>query len=272
MGFFSLTLMSILMCAFLPPSSQDPNDQSCLTNLFQSMHVPDHNLVNWTEPNLANPCSGFMSNLTGATCNNGRIYKLSLSNLSLYGSISPYISNCTSLQSLDLSNNALTGPIPTEFQYLINLAILDLSSNHLSGTIPPSLTMCMFLNIIDLHNNSLTGPIPPQLGSLVRLSVFDVSDNKLSGVIPTSLVDRPGNLPGFNATSYSGNEDLYGYPLGPMKSRSGLPVLLIVGIGLGSGLISLVLSFVVTCVWLKVTDQKLAAEHQGKINELMPEY
>ncbi|KAK1410337.1 hypothetical protein QVD17_36872 [Tagetes erecta] len=267
----SFTPMLILIFTFFPPSSPDPNDQSCLSNLFQSIQDPNHNLINWTKPNFANPCSGFLSYLTGATCNNGRIYKLSLPNFSLHGSISPYISNCTNLQSLDLSNNSLTGSIPNELQYLVNLAVLKLSSNRLSGVIPPSLAMCAYLNVIDLHDNVLTGPIPAQLGSLVRLSVFDVSNNKLSGPIPGSLGNRTGNLPRFNASGYLGNKDLYGYPLGPMKSK-GLSVVAIVGIGLGSGLLSLMLSFTVVCVWLRVTDQKMVAEQEGKITQLMPEY
>ncbi|XP_076905644.1 receptor-like protein 44 [Bidens hawaiensis] len=271
MEFSTLTLMSILIFTFFPPSSQDPNDQSCLSKLYQSIRDPHHNLMNWTEPNFANPCSGFLSNLIGATCNNGRIYKLSLPNLSLQGSISPYISNCTNLQSLDLSNNSLTGRIPTELQYLVNLAVLKLSNNHLSDVIPPSLSMCAYLNVIDLHDNALTGTIPPQLGTLVRLSVFDVSNNKLSGPVPASLGNRTGSLPRFNVSSFSGNKNLYGYPLGPMKSNE-LSVVAIVGIGLGSGLLSLMLSFTVVCVWLRVTDQKMAAEQEGKISHLMPDY
>ncbi|KAK3008913.1 hypothetical protein RJ639_013343 [Escallonia herrerae] len=76
-------------------------------------------------------CTGFTSYLQGATCNNGRIYKLSLSNFSLRGSISPYLANCTNLQALDLSSNYVTGPIPSDLQYLVNLAVLNLASKCL---------------------------------------------------------------------------------------------------------------------------------------------
>ena len=124
--------------------------------------------------------------------------------------------------------------------------------------------------MIDLHDNQLSGLIPQQLGLLARLSVFDVSNNKLSGPIPSSLGNRSGNLPRFNASSYEGNKDLYGYPLPPMRSK-GLSVLAIVGIGLGSGLLSLVLSFTAVCVWLKISEQKMAAE-EGKISQLMSDY
>jgi hypothetical protein len=130
--------------------------------------------------------------------------------------------------------------------------------------------MCAYLNVIDLHDNFLSGQIPQQLGLLVRLSAFDVSNNKLSGPIPVSLGNRSGNLPRFNATSFLGNKDLYGYPLPPMKTK-GLSVLAIVGIGLGSGFASLVLSFTGVCIWLKATEQKMALE-DGKISQLMPDY
>ncbi|KAK4416362.1 Receptor-like protein 44 [Sesamum alatum] len=251
-------------------AAADPNDESCLTHLSESLQDPFKNLQNWTKATFANPCQGFTSFLQGATCNNGRIYKLSLSNLSLKGTISPFLSNCTNLQALDLSSNQLTGPIPSDLQYLVNLAVLNLSSNHLSGPIPQQLALCAYLNVIDLHDNQLSGPIPQQLGLLVRLSVFDVSNNKLSGPIPASLGNRSGNLPRFNASSYAGNKGLYGYPLPPMKSK-GLSVLAIVGIGLGSGFVSLVLSFTAVCVWLRVTEQKTAND-EGKISQLMPDY
>ncbi|XP_042497933.1 receptor-like protein 44 [Macadamia integrifolia] len=267
---FPFLLMLLLTCASLPPSSSDPEDEACLSNLKSSLQDPTNSLRNWTKTTFANPCSGFTSYLQGATCNNGRIYKLSLSNLSLRGSISPYLSNCTNLQALDLSSNFLSGPIPPDLQSLLNLAVLNISSNSLTGTIPPQLAYCAYLNVIDLHDNQLTGPIPQQLGLLVRLSAFDVSNNRLSGAIPVSLGNRTGNLPRFNASSFVGNKDLYGYPLPPLKTK-GLSVMAIVGIGLGSGLVSLVLSFTAVCIWLRVTEQGMAAE-EGKISQLMPDY
>nr|DAD48238.1 TPA_asm: hypothetical protein HUJ06_018175 [Nelumbo nucifera] len=157
MGFYVPFFLFLLTCAYLPPCSSDPYDEACLTNLKQSLVDPTNSLKNWTKATFANPCSGFNSYLQGATCNNGRIYKLSLTNLSLRGSISPFLSNCTNLQALDLSSNFLTGPIPPDLQLLLNLAVLNLSSNRLSGEIPPQLAMCAYLNVIDLHDNQLTG-------------------------------------------------------------------------------------------------------------------
>ncbi|KAJ6722250.1 RECEPTOR-LIKE PROTEIN 12 ISOFORM X1 [Salix koriyanagi] len=217
MGFWLVLLFTLLTCTNL--SKSDPSDEACLTHLSQSLNDPTSSLQNWTKSNFANPCNGFTSYLPGATCNNGRIYKLSLTSLSLQGSLSPYLANCTNLQSLDLSSNQITGPIPADLQSLVNLAVLNLSSNRLEGEIPPQLAMCAYLNVIDLHDNFLSGQIPQQLGLLVRLSAFDVSNNKLSGPIPASLGNRSGTLPRFNATSFEGNKDLYGYPLPPMKAK-----------------------------------------------------
>lgn len=268
MGIWSNLLLVLLF--IFPFCTPDPNDEMCLTHLSQSLQDPLKNLQNWTKSSFAKPCDGFTSYLQGATCNNGRIYKLSLSNLALKGTISPYLSNCTNLQALDLSSNSISGPIPLELQFLVNLAVLNLSANQLSGPIPEQVAICAYLNVIDLHNNQLNGVIPQQLGLLVRLSVFDVSNNRLSGPIPASLSNRSGNLPRFNASSFDGNKDLYGYPL-PPKKNTGLSVLAIVGIGLGSGFLSLVLSFTAVCIWLRVSEQKLDAE-EGKISQLMPDY
>ncbi|XP_057759407.1 receptor-like protein 44 [Arachis stenosperma] len=267
---FGAAVVLVALAVMMRSCESDPNDEACLRHLAKSLEDPNRSLQNWIEKNLEKPCNDSLSNLQGATCNNGRILRLSLNNLSLRGTISPFLSNCTYLQSLDLSSNALSGPIPPDIQSLVNLAVLNLSSNQLQGQIPPQLTMCAYLNVIDLHDNLLTGPIPQQLGLLVRLSTFDVSNNRLSGPIPPSLSNRTGTLPRFNATSFLGNKDLYGYPLPPIKTR-GLSVLAIVGIGLGSGLASLVLSFTGVCIWLKVTEHKMALD-EGKISQLMPDY
>ncbi|XP_068654133.1 receptor-like protein 44 [Aristolochia californica] len=265
-----LLILIVLSAGSLPLSLQDPEDESCLTNLRNSLIDPTNSLSNWNNATLASPCNGLTSFLQGATCNNGRIYKLSLFNLSLSGTISPFLANCSNLQTLDLSSNQITGPIPPDLQSLVNLAVLNLSSNRLIGPIPPQLAYCAYLNIIDLHNNQLTGPIPQQLGLLVRLSSFDVSNNRLSGPIPVLLANKSGNVPRFNASSFEGNKDVYGYPLPPVKSK-GLSVMAIVGIGLGSGLLSLVLSFTAVCIWLRVTEPVMTGE-EGKITQLMPDY
>ncbi|PNT62812.1 hypothetical protein BRADI_4g08540v3 [Brachypodium distachyon] len=272
----AVALAAVLLVLLAAPSSADPNDEACLSSLQRSLSPR-----NWTRSAFSAPCDGFISKLQGVTCNNGRVYKLSLPGLSLAGPIPPELSNCTNLQSLDLSSNALSGPIPPELSKLLNLAVLNLSANSLSGAIPRELAACAYLNVIDLHANQLSGPIPDELGLLVRLSAFDVSYNRLSGPIPVLLANRTTTAGGalaagpaarFNASSFAGNKDLYGYPLPPMRGH-GLSVLAIVGIGLGSGLLSLVLSFSAVCIWLRSTDRTATTPGEdGKISHLMPAY
>ncbi|XP_074572166.1 receptor-like protein 44 [Curcuma longa] len=277
----TVILSLLLFLLLLIPLSvlSDHDDEACLSNLRMSLTDPSGCLRNWTAAVFAAPCNGFTSYLEGVTCNSGRVYKLSLPGLSLGGILSPSLANCTNLQSLDLSSNALTGPIPSELSSLLNLAVLNLSSNRLSGPIPPELALCAYLNVLDLHSNLLSGLIPDQLGLLVRLSTFDVSCNRLEGPIPSLLANRSAvgsdaaaAVPRFNASSFFGNKDLYGYPLPPKRS-GGLSVLAVVGIGLASGLLSLVLSFTAVCIWLRLTDRAaLLPGEEAKISSLMPEY
>jgi hypothetical protein len=271
---------AVLLLILPPPlASGDPDDERCLSSLHRSLFDPSGGLRNWSKAAFSAPCEGFISHLQGVTCNNGRVYKLALPGLALGGAIPPELSNCTNLQSLDLSSNALGGAIPPEVSSLLNLAVLNLSANRLAGAIPRELAGCVYLNVIDLHGNELSGPIPVELGLLVRLSTFDVSYNQLSGPIPVLLANRTGagtaavGTARFNASSFVGNKDMYGYPLPPMRTRGRLSVLAIVGIGLGSGLLSLVLSFSAVCLWLRTTDRTAATPgEEGKITQLMPDY
>ncbi|KAL5072386.1 hypothetical protein RYX36_011370 [Vicia faba] len=119
--------LSILLNAAFRPCLSDPSDQACLTKLRKSIQDPNKSLHNWNQQTFAKPCNESTSNLQGAICNNGRIYKLSLNNLSLRGTISLFLSNCTNLQTLDLSSNFLTGPIPPDLQSLVNFTVTLLS-------------------------------------------------------------------------------------------------------------------------------------------------
>uniref|UniRef100_A0A0D9XB70 Leucine-rich repeat-containing N-terminal plant-type domain-containing protein n=1 Tax=Leersia perrieri TaxID=77586 RepID=A0A0D9XB70_9ORYZ len=267
-----MSLAAAVLLVLLPAVLGDPDDARCLSSLHRSLSDPTGGLHNWTKASFAAPCEGFISQLQGVTCNNGRVYKLSLPALSLAGAIPGELSNCTNLQSLDLSSNAISGQIPPELSSLLNLAVLNLSSNRLSGPIPRALAACAYLNVIDLHSNLLSGQIPDDLALLVRLSTFDVSYNRLSGPIPVLLANRTTSTSRFNASSFVGNKDLYGYPLPPMRGHA-LSVLAIVGIGLGSGLLSLVLSFSAVCLWLRATDRTATMPgEEAKISHLMPDY
>ncbi|KAM3009161.1 hypothetical protein FF2_033199 [Malus domestica] len=103
------------------------------TRTTPTLKDPTKSLQNWTKSTFANPCSGLTSYLQGATCNNGRIYKLFLTNLSFHDSITPFLANCTNLQTYDLSSNFLAGPIPQQLDLfpappVVLLKVVEVSS------------------------------------------------------------------------------------------------------------------------------------------------
>ena len=248
-------------------TSATDDDLLCLQGFQSGVQDPKNYLsASWSGTGF--PCN--KTNVVGVTCSSGRVVELSLEHAGLGGFIHPNLSLCGNLNILILASNQLTGTIPAQLGLLPNLVTLKLDSNILSGSIPSELYNCSYLNVVDLHNNRLTGAIPPELGSLTRLKTFDVSNNDLSGQIPVGLSNTSTGAPRFNDSSFLGNDGLYGYPLPPAKEHS-LSVLAIVGIGLASGLLSLCLSFTAVCIWLRVTEQRLAAE-EGKISQLVPEY
>ncbi|KAJ7560294.1 hypothetical protein O6H91_04G122400 [Diphasiastrum complanatum] len=214
------------------------DDGACLTGLNEDLQDTQGSLASWNSKDLLSPCfNQSWSTLTGITCNENRVYSIQLSSKGLGGIISSAISNCSFVSLVDFSDNNLKGEIQLGLGNLLLLSTLNLSLNGFSGAIPDALTNCTYLNVLDLHKNGLTGPIPVGLGYLQRLRVFDVSDNDLSGPIPISLANSSTG-PRFNTTSFMGNKKLYGYPLPPPRQHN-LSVVGIVGIGLGSGMLSL---------------------------------
>ncbi|XAR62455.1 Non-specific serine/threonine protein kinase [Bertholletia excelsa] len=120
----------------------------------------------------------------------GRVRSLHLAGCGLSGTLSPHLSNLTSLLLLDLSKNSFSGQIPPEFGRLSFLRYLVLEKNSIYGPIPITLSDCGNLRAIVLSFNYLTGHLPPELGLLSRLQILDASANNLTGVIPSAF----GNL------------------------------------------------------------------------------
>lgn len=110
--------------------------------------------------------------------------------------------------TIDLSSNLFEGPIPKVLMDFKALYILNFSNNRLSGEIPYSIGNLKELESLDLSNNSLIGTIPVQLENLSFLSYLNLSFNHLRGKIPTGT-----QLQLFSASSFEGNDGLYGPPL-----------------------------------------------------------
>lgn len=258
-------------CLMKSQSSDFGEDYECLVS-FKSKVEDTQSLLSSWRASLTHggpPCNGSVSSWNGIICDNNRVFSLILPNSGLNGVVSPNISKCSALNTLDLSANHLTGEIPSKLGELPNLVSLNLSQNQLTGQIPAQLSNCSFLNVIDLHANALEGLIPAELGNLERLQEFDVSDNGLKGQIPAGLSYNVGGNARFNASSFEGNRGLYGFPL-PNENGHTLSLVEIIGIGLASGVFSLTLSFTAVCLWLKISEQRRAAE-EGRISDLTVE-
>ncbi|KAL3533016.1 hypothetical protein ACH5RR_006537 [Cinchona calisaya] len=144
---------------------------------------PKNALETWNASSGVHVC-----NWLGVHCDkkSGRIIELDLSQYSLHGTISPFLSNLSYLEILDLSENVFEGNIPQELGSLSQLKQLSLSSNLLEGNIPSQLGSLHQLVYLDLGSNRLTGEIPMLLlcnGSSI-LQYIDLSNNSLSGKIP----------------------------------------------------------------------------------------
>ncbi|KAL0426256.1 UNVERIFIED_CONTAM: putative receptor-like protein kinase [Sesamum latifolium] len=139
----------------------------------------------------------------GVTCGrlHQRVTNLNLADLSLVGTLSPYISNLTFLKGINLELNTFHGRIPTEIGGLFRLRHLNLTNNSFSGEIPANISGCSSLVIIRLGWNRLTGSIPSQLGTLPKLEKVHFHYNNLSGTIPESL----GNLSSIKSFSFAVN-------------------------------------------------------------------
>ncbi|XP_024395550.1 uncharacterized protein [Physcomitrium patens] len=137
-----------------------------------------------------NPCR--MKNYTkqywpGIDCTDKRVTSINLANMSLKGTLSPYLGALSSLKQLDLSNNLLTGAIPVELAQATNLETLNLGNNRLDGELPTFLGNMRNLTSINVANNLLVGSIPTSIGNMSVLQRLNMSTNNLTGPIPAVL-------------------------------------------------------------------------------------
>ncbi|XP_073286215.1 receptor protein kinase TMK1-like [Primulina huaijiensis] len=122
------------------------------------------------------PCASWK----GITCSSGRITVVNFHGMSLSGTISPNISQITTLQRLILSNNFLTGAIPNELTNLPDLTVLDVSDNQIYGPVP------IFKSSVSVNTNGnlnigKNAPPPPQGGSGNFPGSTSDSDGRSSG-------------------------------------------------------------------------------------------
>lgn len=138
----------------------------------------------------------------------GHIYYQDSVTLTSKGLQMEFVKILTVFTSVDFSSNNFQGPIPEELMNFTGLRVLNLSHNALTGPIPSSIGNLKLLESLDLSSNNFDGKIPTQLASLNFLSYMNLTFNHLVGKIPIGAQFQT-----FDASSFSGNEELCGTPL-----------------------------------------------------------
>ncbi|ESR66423.1 hypothetical protein CICLE_v10010420mg [Citrus x clementina] len=231
--FFNIVITScFLSCSSL-------TDSQTLLTLKQSLSNPTA-LANWDD--RTPPCNENGANWNGVLCHRGKIWGLKLEDMGLQGNIDITIlkelremrtlslmrNNLEgpmpdlrqlgngALRSVYLSNNRFSGEIPTDaFDGMTSLRKLLLADNQFNGPIPESLTRLSRLVELRLEGNKFEGQIPDFQQK--DLASFNVSNNALFGSIPPALRE-------LDPSSFSGNRDLCGEPLGsPCNSPTPSP-------------------------------------------------
>ncbi|BAT97428.1 hypothetical protein VIGAN_09087200 [Vigna angularis var. angularis] len=138
----------------------------------------------------------------------GQLYYEDSVTVTMKGQQMDLVKILTIFTSIDFSSNHFEGQVPEQLFEFKALYALNLSNNAFSGKIPQSIRYMKDVESLDLSNNLLEGNIPTELATLSFLSVLDLSFNHLVGKIPTGT-----QLQSFPASSFQGNDGLYGPPL-----------------------------------------------------------
>ncbi|XP_077225766.1 receptor kinase-like protein Xa21 [Tasmannia lanceolata] len=116
------------------------------------------------------------------------LYRLSIGENQISGTIPSQIGNLINLQSLAIYSTFITGSIPTSIGMLQNLQELYLVHNSLSGKIPYNIGNITQLTDLYLGYNNLQGSIPLSLANCTKLLELFLSRNNLTGTIPKQII------------------------------------------------------------------------------------
>ncbi|XP_061366508.1 LRR receptor-like serine/threonine-protein kinase RPK2 isoform X1 [Gastrolobium bilobum] len=107
------------------------------------------------------------------------------SNGSLFGKVSPLISELSELRVLSLPFNGLEGEVPDEIWRMENLEVIDLEGNLITGYLPFRVSGLRNLRVLNLGFNRIVGEIPSSIfASLESLEVLNLAANELNGSVP----------------------------------------------------------------------------------------
>ncbi|KAJ1286482.1 hypothetical protein BS78_03G355300 [Paspalum vaginatum] len=159
-------------------------DRDTLLDIKGHLEDPQNYLHNWDVSH--SPCQFY-----GVTCdhNSGDVIGISLSNISLSGTISSSFSLLQQLRTLELGANSISGVVPAALANCTNLQVLNLSMNSLTGQLP-DLSALLSLEVLDLSTNSFNGAFPVWVSKLSGLTELGLGENSFDeGNVPESIGD-----------------------------------------------------------------------------------
>ena len=124
----------------------------------------------------------------GVSCFEGvYLTGVTLTQLSLVGTLPTQIGLLTTVSTITLSRNGLSGTIPSEIALLPLLSYLDLSNNDVEGGLPLELQNLTSLTVLLMESNSLYGSVPTFLSSMTQLRTLDLHSNLFDGEVPSMI-------------------------------------------------------------------------------------
>lgn len=176
-------------------SSYPVGDFDALLELKKGFEYAEPTLSSW---NASNPTSVCL--WAGIRCSRGRVVSVDLTDLNLYGTVSPVILRLDCLVELSLAGNNFTGTITVA--NLSNLQFLNISNNQFSGSLDWNYSSIVNLEVFDAYNNNLTAFLPVRILSLKKLKHLNLGGNYFYGRIPEAY----GDLVGLEFLSLAGND------------------------------------------------------------------
>ncbi|EES01852.1 hypothetical protein BDA96_03G405600 [Sorghum bicolor] len=183
-SYFKIYFWLILVLCNFGISKSLPLDRDILLDIKGYLKDPQNYLHNWDESH--SPCQFY-----GVTCdrNSGDVIGISLSNISLSGTISSSFSLLEQLRNLELGANSISGSIPAALANCSNLQVLNLSMNSLTGQLP-DLSALVNLQVLDLSTNNFNGAFPTWASKLSGLTELGLGENSFDeGDVPESIGD-----------------------------------------------------------------------------------
>lgn len=158
---------------------------------------------------LAIRLCGFEGSLPESVGNLTNLKYLLFTGNEFSGSIPESWGNLKEVSFLSVALNNLTSlsPVITEMSSLYDLAA---SFNQIDGELPPYLKECESLQRIRINDNKLTGSLPEGLIASNEISFLDFSGNDISGCIPSEYLECETTIRGFRngKLPYEGNFNL----------------------------------------------------------------